>query len=132
MPFTDILTGTLINIKKAKAFSLQEHLKFEMEADFLLRLTLHHHVESQELLNYEYSQPDASQYQCYQGVYFREWYFDSMDEFLIPLLCDAKKEYGKIPLFCSIMQCMRFNADLMRIRIIEINISSQSLKSRII
>lgn len=34
MPFTDILTGTLINIKKAKAFSLQEHLKFEMEADF--------------------------------------------------------------------------------------------------
>lgn len=39
MPFTDILTGTLINIKKAKAFSLQEHLKFEMEADFLLRLT---------------------------------------------------------------------------------------------
>ena len=83
MPFTDILTGTLINIKKAKAFSLQEHLKFEMEADFLLRLTLHHHVESQELLNYEYSQPDASQYQCYQGVYFREWYFDSMDEFLI-------------------------------------------------
>ena len=61
----------------------------------MLRLTLHHHVESQELLNYEYSQPDASQYQCYQGVYFREWYFDSMDEFLIPLLCDAKKEYGK-------------------------------------
>ena len=115
MPFTDILTGTLINIKKAKAFSLQEHLKFEMEADFLLRLTLHHHVESQELLNYEYSQPDASQYQCYQGVYFREWYFDSMDEFLIPLLCDAKKEYGKIPLFLQYyamyaIQC-RFDAN---------------------
>ena len=45
----------------------------------------------------------------------REWYFDSMDEFLIPLLCDAKKEYGKIPLFLQYyamyaIQC-RFDAN---------------------
>lgn len=115
MPYTDILAGTLVDIKKAKNFSLQERLGCEMEADFLVRLAMRYAVEVQELLNYEYSQPDASQFQCYQGVYFREWYFESMSDFLIPLLVDAEKMNGKIPLFVQyyamfVIQC-RFDAN---------------------
>ena len=86
MPYTDILAGTLVNIKMAKGLALQGHLGGDMEADFLMRLAMKHTVEIQELLDYEYSQPDASQFQCYQGVYFKEWYFESMTDFLIPQL----------------------------------------------
>ena len=89
MPYTDILAGTLVNIKMAKGLALQGHLGGDMEADFLMRLAMKHTVEIQELLDYEYSQPDASQFQCYQGVYFKEWYFESMTDFLIPLLSDG-------------------------------------------
>ena len=115
MPYTDILAGTLVNIKMAKGLALQGHLGGDMEADFLMRLAMKHTVEIQELLDYEYSQPDASQFQCYQGVYFKEWYFESMTDFLIPLLIEAEKINGKIPLFVQyyamyVMKC-RFDAN---------------------
>ena len=115
MPYTDILAGTLVNIKMAKGLALQGHLGGDMEADFLMRLAMKHTVEIQELLDYEYSQPDASQFQCYQGVYFKEWYFESMTDFLIPLLIEAEKINGKIPLFVKyyamyVMKC-RFDAN---------------------
>ena len=115
MPYTDILAGTLIDIKKAKVFTLRENLFHEMEEDFMMRLTLKYPVDVQTLLNYEYSQPDASQFQCYQGVYYRDWYFESMTDFLIPLLSEAKEENGHIPLYLQYyamyeIQC-RFDAN---------------------
>lgn len=114
-PYTDILAGTILDIGKAKGFRLRKELIFEAEADFLLRLTLRFPVGVQANQIYYYSQADASQFQCYTGVYFREWYFESMTDFLLPLLKEARDEGGSIPLFLQYyamyaIQC-RFNAN---------------------
>lgn len=114
-PYTDILAGTLLDISKARDFYLKKELGLETEADFMLHLALRYPVYVHRELIYVYSQADASLFQCYKGLYLREWYFESMTSFLLPLLNEAEKENGKIPVFLQYyamyaIQC-RFNGN---------------------
>lgn len=113
--YTDILAGTMINIKQAKKLRLNATLTYDYEADFLLRLMLSHKILVLQEQMYLYSRPDSSQFQCYIGVYDREWYFDSIIDFLLPLLRDAGRKIKTIPVFLQYyamyaLQC-RFDAN---------------------
>lgn len=115
IPCTDIISGTLVNIEKARGLLLREELTYDRETDFLMRLAIRGPVCILSNLNYQYSRADGSQYQCYPGAYFREWYFDSVTKFLIPLLSDAKRGDYPLPLFLQYyvmyaLQC-RFEAN---------------------
>lgn len=113
--YTDILAGTMVNIKQTGQLRLNAALTFDYEADFLLRLLFSHKNYILPRQMYNYTRPDSEQFQCYIGAYYKEWYYDSITEFLLPLLRDAEKEKKTIPVFLQYyamyaIQC-RFDAN---------------------
>jgi CDP-glycerol glycerophosphotransferase (TagB/SpsB family) len=110
------LNGTFVpNTSKVKA--LWQEKGIESEKNFILRimlLTLKYYRLG--TFSYTYVKPTDCHFEFYQGVYYREWYLEAIDDFMIPLLEESKKMYGKIPRFLQyyvmyFLMC-RLNANL--------------------
>ncbi len=94
----DKLTGVMLNISAVKKYRMNESLKWDMEGDFLIRLFLEFQDIAHTDIMYTSGEPNDSNYQCYSGIFYKDWYFGNIEKFLIPLLSDCREKYaGKIP-----------------------------------
>lgn len=109
------LNGTFI-LNSEEIKKLWQDKGIESEKNFLLRVLLLN-LQYYRLgnLNYIYVEPTDCHYELYTGVFYKEWYIEAIDEFMLPLLESAKNQYGKVPTFLQyftmyFMMC-RLNAN---------------------
>ncbi|MCR5149167.1 MAG: CDP-glycerol glycerophosphotransferase family protein [Eubacterium sp.] len=89
--FPDRLTGTVLNLKrfaeicreKGRILRLNESLIYDMEADFILRLIPYNIFVDHEIVLMS-DEPSDIDYKINENVYDKEWYFQNIEEFLIP------------------------------------------------
>ena len=109
------LNGTFVpNTEEIK--DLWQEKGIESEKNFLLRILLSN-LKYYRLgkLNYIYTEPTDCDFELYTGMFYKEWYMDAIDHFMIPLLEEAKEKYTKVPKFLQyftmyFMMC-RLNAN---------------------
>lgn len=65
---------------------LNPSLKFEYEADFILRLMAKGPFLAYQYAKYKQGEPGDGNYKKFFGIYDKDWYTKSLDKFLIPLL----------------------------------------------
>lgn len=99
LSFPDGLNGVLLKLSCMEGYQLKKELDYDREKDLMLRLLLHYKCKTADNLMYTCGEPDDSQYQCFTGIYDRDWYFGHIDRFLLPLLQEVKETYKQIPLF---------------------------------
>lgn len=92
--------GTFIRRSSLADFKIDLSLGDEAEKDAFIRFLADHrnflYVYNAE---YTYADPKDNEFGFFQGMLKREWYYDSVDNFMLPLLSDMKQKYGEIPYF---------------------------------
>ena len=92
--FPNRLAGVMIRLDVAHKlpYRLNPALKYNYEADYLLKLIEGKNflVQQDESCGLDYIQgdPGAGNYREFHGSYYRDWYIDSMRDYLIPMLKD--------------------------------------------
>lgn len=81
------LNGTVIRTDILKRYLFNNDIKYEYETDVILRLLLdeRRYLVSSQLIYY-YFEPRERQELYYIPAHYREWYFDSAQKYLLPLL----------------------------------------------
>lgn len=94
--FPNRMAGVMINVAHAAETSVRidENLKFDYEADYLLKLIKEHPFLVCQDVEYEQGDPGDGNFREFEGVYDPQWYMQSFDSFLIPMLkrLEAEKE----------------------------------------
>lgn len=92
--------GTLYRTDVFKNYTFNTGLKYEYFADFALRIQLDY-PEYVTAVNaeFEYFMPDEDDPQYYIPSNYKDWYTDSFNKFLIPLIEDSKKKCNAVPEF---------------------------------
>ncbi|MGM9973694.1 MAG: CDP-glycerol glycerophosphotransferase family protein [Clostridiaceae bacterium] len=90
--------GTWIHNSYFKAHSFREDLKYEYEKDYFLRAVLNErkmvYVRSQI---YSYLETRESDIVYFQGCYEKDWYYQAIDRFWVPLLEEIYNSFKEIP-----------------------------------
>ena len=86
--FPNRMAGVMINVSLAGSSSVRmdEGLKFDYEADYLLRLIEEYPFMICQDIEYEQGDPGDGNYREFPGIYDPEWYIPAFDRFLIPKL----------------------------------------------
>ena len=89
----DRMAGIMFRLP-IEGLRLNERLKFEYEADFLLKLMAEGSFLAYQDIEYEQGEPGDGNYKEFFGIYEKQWYTESIDRFLIPLLrkCNDKTD----------------------------------------
>ncbi|WP_346697589.1 CDP-glycerol glycerophosphotransferase family protein [Catenibacillus scindens] len=94
------MDGCIIKTEAAKSVGFKDSLTMEEEADFILRFLLKYKsYYAVPGAKYYYYAPRANEVLYHQNAHFDAWYETSMEQFIFPLLDDARKMYGSIPIF---------------------------------
>lgn len=92
--------GTLYRTDVFKNYKFNSELKYEYFADFALRVQLDYpKYVTADNAEFEYFMPDEDDPQYYIPSNYKDWYTDSFNKFLIPLIEDSKKKCGNVPEF---------------------------------
>lgn len=92
--------GTVYRADVFKSYKFNSKLKYEYFADFALRIQMDYPVYvTAEKAEFEYFMPDEDDPQYYIPSNYKDWYTDSFNNFLIPLVEDSKKKSGVVPAF---------------------------------
>lgn len=92
--------GTLYRTDIFKNYKFNAGLKYEYFADFALRVQMDYpEYVTAENAEFEYFMPDEDDPLYYIPSNYKDWYTDSFNKFLIPLIEDSKKKYGAVPEF---------------------------------
>ncbi|MCR5104904.1 MAG: CDP-glycerol glycerophosphotransferase family protein [Eubacterium sp.] len=104
--FPDRITGVMIRLSVISEISraeggklrLRSQLKYNYEADFLLRLIENHAflVKQKTKLKYKQGEPGDEDFREFIGIYDKVWYLNNMKDFLLPML-EGYKQKGDIP-----------------------------------
>lgn len=85
--FQTALDGAVVRTEALKRYRFREEIRFEYETDVLLRIL---REEKQYLvcdrMQYDYFEPRERQVLYHLPAHFREWYFDSAEKYMLPLL----------------------------------------------
>lgn len=81
------LNGTVIRTSLLKKYRFNNEIKFEYETDVILRLLLdvRQYLVSSRLIYY-YFEPRERQELYHIPAHYREWYFESAEKYLLPLM----------------------------------------------
>lgn len=79
---------------------MNNKLKYESADDFALRIQLDYpeYVYLDEI-EFDYFMPVSDDFMYYVPTNYKDWYTDSLNNFLKPLINDSKDRDGNIPLF---------------------------------
>jgi len=90
--------GTFLKSELLKKYKLKVDLGYDAENEFFTRLILDNRkVGALAKEKYFFSEAKDYMFRRFLGLYDRDWYYSSIDNFMIPLLEDAKEKYGSIP-----------------------------------
>lgn len=94
------LTGTFYRTEIFKSYKMNNKLKYESADDFALRIQLDYpeYVYLDEI-EFDYFMPVSDDFMYYVPTNYKDWYTDSLNNFLKPLINDSKDRDGNIPLF---------------------------------
>ena len=94
------LTGTFYRTEIFKSYKMNNKLKYESADDFALRIQLDYpeYVYLDEI-EFDYFMPVSDDFMYYVPTNYKNWYTDSLNNFLKPLINDSKDRDGNIPLF---------------------------------
>lgn len=92
--------GTVYRTDVFKKYKFNSELKYEYFADFALRVQMDYPMYvSADNAEFEYFMPDEDDPLYYIPSNYKEWYTDSFNNFLLPLINDSRKKFGNIPGF---------------------------------
>lgn len=92
--------GTVYRADVFKSYRFNPELKYEYFADFALRVQMDYPVYvTAENAEFEYFMPDEDDPQYYIPSNYKDWYTESFNKFLIPLIEDSKKKFNIVPGF---------------------------------
>ena len=96
--FPNRITGVMFRVDSLvkQNFRIKEDYKFNYEAEFLLRVIKNNSYLICQDIEYFQGEPGDGNYKEFDGIYDKDWYIPNLDNFLIPLLKDYKKD-GDIP-----------------------------------
>lgn len=94
------LTGTVYRAEIFKAYKFNNTLKYESADDFSLRVQLDYpeYVYLEEI-EFDYFMPVSDDFMYYIPTNYKDWYTESLNSFLKPLIYDSKDKNGNIPEF---------------------------------
>ncbi len=93
------MNGVFVHSEVIKGYQFDTTLEYDFEKQFFYSLLL----KSRKLAaigkkTYFCQEPLENNYRVFGGVYDRKWYFDTVDDFMVPFLKKAKEEHGSIPM----------------------------------
>lgn len=92
--------GTVYRADVFKSYQFNAQLKYEYFADFALRIQMDYPVyATAQNAEFEYFMPDEDDPQYYIPSNYKDWYTDSFNNFLIPLIEYSRKKSGAVPAF---------------------------------
>ena len=96
--FPNRITGVMFRVDSLvkQNFRIKEEYKFNYETEFLLRVIKNNSYLICQDIEYFQGEPGDGNYKEFDGIYDKDWYIPNLDNFLIPLLKDYKKD-GDIP-----------------------------------
>ena len=94
------LNGTLADASAFKNHTFREDLRYGYEIDFLLRQALRHKVlKGTGRTSYQLYGITEFDTRNFPGYYEREWYYEEIDTFWLPLLEEVEEKEGEVPRF---------------------------------
>lgn len=92
--------GNLFKAKIFKKYKFNTKLKYEYFQDFMLRLQMDYPVSAEASgAEYDYLMPCEDSALYFVPSNYKDWYTQSMREFLLHLAKDSKKRFGEVPEF---------------------------------
>lgn len=92
--------GTFIRRDSFLKLDFNLSLGEDAEKDALLRfLSENTKLLCSDDIKYTFITPKDYEFRFYQGMYLREWYYDSLEKFMICLAKDIKEKKGNVPRF---------------------------------
>ena len=98
--FPNRMAGVMLNINRLSTlpYRLDSSLKYNYEADYLLKIIRYAPFLVAQDIEYIQGEPGDGNYREFEGIYDKAWYLDHMDGFLLPLLKDMNEEREENPL----------------------------------
>lgn len=94
--FPDRIAGTMINLKYVGKLRMKKELKYDAEADFLLRLVMGRSFLLLQDTKYVQTEPGDGNFQEFEGLFEKDWYTKDFDDFLLPLLKESAALHGNM------------------------------------
>ena len=94
------VTGTLYKAEIFKSYKFNGKLKYESADDFSLRIQLDYpeYVYASDI-EYDYFMPVSDDFLYYIPSNYKDWYKESLESFLMPLILDSREKQGIVPEF---------------------------------
>lgn len=94
------VTGTLYKAEIFKSYKFNGKLKYESADDFSLRIQLDYpeYVYASDI-EYDYFMPVSDDFLYYIPSNYKDWYKESLESFLLPLILDSREKQGIVPEF---------------------------------
>ena len=108
--------GGVFKTQAVKSIGFNESLPMEEDADFILRFLMKYpRYFAAPGARYFYFEPQANEVLYHINAHYDAWYEPSMENFLFPLLKDARECFGSLPPFiqnyCMLYMNCRFMAN---------------------
>lgn len=92
--------GTVFKTRVFKKYKFNPSLKYEYFQDFMLRMQLDYPLSAEiPGVWYDYLMPREDSALYFVPSNYKDWYTQSMEDFLLPLAKDSESRFGEAPLF---------------------------------